>query len=50
MTLHIGTVTLCEFEGYLLLALDGAWKNVLGKIVTLDVSIDSQGKLHIVSK
>lgn len=50
MTLHIGTVIPYEFEGYLLFALDSAWKNVLGKLVTLDVSIDNQGRLHITSK
>lgn len=47
---RIGTIRPYYFEGYFLLALDGAWKNVLGKIVTLDVSIDNQGRLHIVSK
>ncbi|WP_428325934.1 hypothetical protein [Nitrosopumilus sp.] len=43
----LGTISPYYFEGYFLFALDSAWKNVLGKIVTFDVSIDSQKRLHI---
>ncbi len=47
MTAQIGTCTPFEFEGYLILALSGAWVKVLDK-VTFDVAVVN-GRLQITS-
>jgi len=49
MNRHLDIITPFEFEGYLLLALDGKWKSILGKVIVFDVFIDKQ-RLHIISK
>lgn len=37
------------FEGYLLLALDKKWLDVFGEMPTFEVSLDDNGKLHLIS-
>jgi hypothetical protein len=37
------------FEGYLVLALDKKWLDVFGEMPTFEASLDSNGKLHLIS-
>lgn len=37
------------FEGYLVLALSSEWLDVFGGMPTFEVSLDDNGKLHLIS-